>query len=1164
MSGLRLDELRLEPWGCFEDLKLPFGPVGGVDLVLGPNAAGKSTMTRGIAALLFGIGQRTPDAHTYEYQDLRIGAKVACAEGTVDLVRRKGRSGTLTRADGGPLPDDFMIAVAGGIGREVFESLLLIDNDALKNGGAELLQGKGEVGASLFAAAAGIASLHDVIAGLEESAKELFSPRARNDRIHAAIRDLKDAEKRLRDATFRPQRHKDMEREVSHMLKESKAISEEIRTLGVERGRLDRRRKVAPLVGHHGEIAERLAELQGTPELAASARDDRIAAETGLARAEEALAAAEKKRDELAEEIEQHESDQRFSGVAVEIEALVAGHSAVLKGEGDKPRLEREALAAEEKVAAAAQEAGVTIEEIEGLRRPPAVRGRLDDAVSAHGMLTERRRAAAEAREQAEEASRDAEAALEATAEAPDLTRLSAALGAAVKLGPIEDRVAEAGAERDRLEEAAGLAFERLAPRPSSLDAMAKMTVPARDEIRAWLTGDEELRREARDLEAAEDALRRRGEDLDRREEEIGGDEGLPGPDELIAARAAREDSWRALRGDVEAGTSPAAGRMDDHEVKVAEADSIADRQLAGSTELERMSQIERERRSLDDERRANSDAAGRLQVSREAKAEQWPVLWTAAGIEAPRPEGALEWLADREKLLELIASREEAGADLKATSGCLAEHRDALEGALRVAGEEVDGCSFGELLEIAEAKVAEAASAGRAREDAQKAATDAARRLARAEEVAGRADADLAGWTEGWPEILDAVGLPPRTTPEVAMRISRAIAEGLDQRQKQQELERRIAGIERDTSEYAEKVGLLVAELAPDLADREPGRAASLLGERLQESRSLEAARTALVRRLPEVEEEVEASVKAILAAKEAIAVVLTAAGCEDLAALPEIEEKSAEAGRLRDEMADLERRVVELGEGRFDELSAAVRELDIADVDARLKEIDETVEEMTDARETLNQELGAKEGELRSAEADTAAVEAREEIEFIKEEIRNLVKDYASARLGSVVVVRAMERYRREHENPLLDRANELFARITLGDFVELFVDQDDQIGPVLLGRQRDRKVKRVEQMSRGTREQLFLSLRIAVIERFVETTVPAPVIFDDAFLESDDDRSEKIFESLAELASKTQVIVLTHRPGQAALGEKVLGAGITIARLPAHSPPVLSIAA
>jgi uncharacterized protein YhaN len=46
-----------------------------------------------------------------------------------------------------------------------------------------------------------------------------------------------------------------------------------------------------------------------------------------------------------------------------------------------------------------------------------------------------------------------------------------------------------------------------------------------------------------------------------------------------------------------------------------------------------------------------------------------------------------------------------------------------------------------------------------------------------------------------------------------------------------------------------------------------------------------------------------------------------------------------------------------------------------------------------------------------------------------------------------------------------------------------------------------------------------------------------VPAPVILDDAFLESDDDRSEKIFESLAELAAKTQVIVLTHRPREIA---------------------------
>ena len=97
----------------------------------------------------------------------------------------------------------------------------------------------------------------------------------------------------------------------------------------------------------------------------------------------------------------------------------------------------------------------------------------------------------------------------------------------------------------------------------------------------------------------------------------------------------------------------------------------------------------------------------------------------------------------------------------------------------------------------------------------------------------------------------------------------------------------------------------------------------------------------------------------------------------------------------------------------------------------------------------------------------------------------------------------------------------------------------------------------------MSSGTREQLFLSLRIAAIERFVTGSGPAPVLFDDAFLESDDERSEKIFQSLSELAKVTQVIVFTHRSQQATLGERVLGSELAVSKLDAATPPLRAAA-
>src|SRR5947209_6678597 len=115
---MRLQQLRLAPWGCFADQEIDFGPKGSVDLIVGPNAAGKSTLARGTLGLTFGIDARPEDAHTFPYQDLRLGARVQLGDQVVDLVRRKGRVGTLATRDGDALPEDIFAAGLGGLSKE--------------------------------------------------------------------------------------------------------------------------------------------------------------------------------------------------------------------------------------------------------------------------------------------------------------------------------------------------------------------------------------------------------------------------------------------------------------------------------------------------------------------------------------------------------------------------------------------------------------------------------------------------------------------------------------------------------------------------------------------------------------------------------------------------------------------------------------------------------------------------------------------------------------------------------------------------------------------------------------------------------------------------------------------------------------------------------------
>jgi uncharacterized protein YhaN len=65
----------------------------------------------------------------------------------------------------------------------------------------------------------------------------------------------------------------------------------------------------------------------------------------------------------------------------------------------------------------------------------------------------------------------------------------------------------------------------------------------------------------------------------------------------------------------------------------------------------------------------------------------------------------------------------------------------------------------------------------------------------------------------------------------------------------------------------------------------------------------------------------------------------------------------------------------------------------------------------------------------------------------------------------------------------------------------------------------------------MSDGACDQLYLALRVASLETWLERHEPVPFIVDDILISFDNDRSAATLEVLAELSCRTQVIFFTH---------------------------------
>jgi len=68
-------------------------------------------------------------------------------------------------------------------------------------------------------------------------------------------------------------------------------------------------------------------------------------------------------------------------------------------------------------------------------------------------------------------------------------------------------------------------------------------------------------------------------------------------------------------------------------------------------------------------------------------------------------------------------------------------------------------------------------------------------------------------------------------------------------------------------------------------------------------------------------------------------------------------------------------------------------------------------------------------------------------------------------------------------------------------------------------------------VEGMSGGSRDQLYLALRLATLEWRLESSEPIPFIVDDILVNFDDARSRATLQVSADLSERNQVILFTH---------------------------------
>ena len=231
------------------------------------------------------------------------------------------------------------------------------------------------------------------------------------------------------------------------------------------------------------------------------------------------------------------------------------------------------------------------------------------------------------------------------------------------------------------------------------------------------------------------------------------------------------------------------------------------------------------------------------------------------------------------------------------------------------------------------------------------------------------------------------------------------------------------------------------------------------------------------------------------------------------------------------------------------------AVVENDLLDYNAddnriRIETLEIELAELDDDLHRLYEQLGQVGQQIASLEADRQQTTVRFERELVAERLRQTTERWIAVRLAGRSVEAMKTEFERTRQPQVLVATARHLRWLTRGRYTKVWC----RLGEQTLRIDDDRgRTFRVEQLSGGTREQLFLAIRLAMVEQMSEEGVELPMILDDVTVNFDDDRVRAAAETLMQFTSQgRQVLLFTCHQHLAGLFES---SGVSLIRLPSR---------
>jgi uncharacterized protein YhaN len=169
---------------------------------------------------------------------------------------------------------------------------------------------------------------------------------------------------------------------------------------------------------------------------------------------------------------------------------------------------------------------------------------------------------------------------------------------------------------------------------------------------------------------------------------------------------------------------------------------------------------------------------------------------------------------------------------------------------------------------------------------------------------------------------------------------------------------------------------------------------------------------------------------------------------------------------------------------------------------------------------------QIGEVKSELKGLEEEEELSLLQQEYQEMITECKELAKTWSIHGIAKSLAEEVRRTYEEKKQPKVLKEAGVFLEQMTNGRYKHIFTSMGKK--GLIVVRDNGKRLE-VHQLSQGTKEQVYLSMRFALIRQFKQET-PLPILMDDIFVNFDSQRVQAALQGVIELSKTNQIFLFT----------------------------------